>query len=366
MRCRGRRWLSCCARRRRALVPWLAALSMLSTAAPARAQPSHDPARPAPEDDPRRGPRLVYEQGPPECLDEAQFHSEVAIAARDGVDHLHDSSPDVVRVRFEKIPGGFRGTVEHTDAAGATDAPDVMTANNCEVLARWVAGAVSDTIPRPPAPSCPAPPRCPASICPACPVCGTSREVSCPAPPKPPPWRMDLTVGLSAYVMMTAFLSADVGPAVGVAGSVGGDLFSLNAELRFVLPSRAYARDPVPGTKPNYPTELDVSQLTALLVPCLHYKYLVGCGVAQFGGIITKNLDVDTALTYSFGPRLGFEVPFAERFAVFGFGEVLFTPEPYGIDFTLPAYPGATPANTGWTQSVASAFFGAGVTVRFQ
>ncbi len=95
-------------------------LAVLLAAAPARAQQQHNAATPAREgDDPRRGPRLEYKRGPAECLPETGFRSEVAIAAHDGIDHLHDDSPDVVRVWFEKIPGGFRGTVVYTDATGA-------------------------------------------------------------------------------------------------------------------------------------------------------------------------------------------------------------------------------------------------------
>lgn len=345
-------------------------LAVLATAAPVRAQPS-PPAQPDPaDDDPRRGPRLEYKRGPAQCLPEEEFRSEVAIATRDGIDHLHASSPDVVRVWFEKIPGGYRGTVEYTDATGAKDPPQVHTSDHCRLLARWVASTVSETIPRPPAPTCPPAhlPPAPVPPCSPCPACATPRPVSFPTPPQPP-WRMDLSVGLSAYVMMTAFLTADVGPAVGIAGSVGGEVFSLNAEFRVVLPSRAYALEPVPGATSSRPAEFDLSQLSALLVPCGRYKYFVGCGVVQFGSLLMQSsVHLETQLSYSFGPRLGFEVPFAERFAVFGFGEVLFAPNPGGIEFTepVPGEPDIPPNNTYWDQSVASAYFGAGLSVKFR
>lgn len=341
-------------------------VATLATAAPARAQ--LPPVQPAPVDDARRGPRLEYRQGPRECLTEDAFRSEVAIAANDGVDHLYDSSPDVVRVWFEKIRGGYRATIEYTDATGAKDVPEVQTSYNCEILARWVASSVSETIPRAPAPSCPAP--LPAPSCPSCPVCGTSQPPAPrPVPLAKPPWRMDLSVGLSTYVMMSAFLSADVAPAMGIGADVRGEIFGIGAELRFVLPSRTYAREPVPGTTSNRPTEFDLSQLSAVLVPCGRYKYFVGCGVAQLGFFVVQTTVEQVVLaSYSFGPRLGFEVPFADRFAVFGFGEVLFAPSPAGINFTLPVpgEPDTPPNNTRWTQSVASGFFGAGLSVRFK
>ena len=350
---------------RAVLVVLVFCVATLATAATARAQ------LPSAVDDPRKGPRLEYRQGPRECLTEDAFRSEVAIAAHDGEDHLYDSSPDVVRVWFEKIRGGYRGTIEYTDATGAKDVPEVQTSYNCEILARWVASSVSDKIPREPAPSCPVcPAPLPAPSCPSCPVCGTSQPPAPrPVPLAKPPWRMDLSVGLSTYVMMTAFFSANVGPAVAIGGEARGEFFGIGAEFRFVLPSRVYAREPVPGTTSHRPAEFDLSQVSALLVPCGRYKYFVGCGVAQFGSLLVQtSIYLETRLSYSFGPRVGFEVPFAERFAAFGFGEVLFAPSPGRIQFTgpVPGEPDTTPNNTQWGQSVASAFFGAGLSVRFR
>jgi hypothetical protein len=180
---------------------------------------------------------------------------------------------------------------------------------------------------------------------------------------------MDLSVSLSTYVMMTAFLSADVGPAVGVAGDVRGEIFGVSAELRVALPSRTYAREPIAGATSTRPADFDLTQITALLVPCARYKWFVGCGVVQFGWFIMNSVtDTEDSATFGFGPRLGFEVPFAERFAFFGFGEVLFAPQPRVYRFVLPIpdHPEVTPNNTKWTQSVASAFLGAGLSIKFR
>lgn len=354
---------------------WVDAVALvvaaLAVASPASAQ-EVPAALAAPPDDPRKGPRLEYSRGPAQCLDERGFRSEVAIPL-DGVDHLAADSPDVARVWFEAIPDGYKGTLVYTDAQGNAHPPVVRTYSNCETLGRWLGWAVSRLVPREPDPpaatpcsACPVQP-CPRSSCPACPVCGTSRPVTLLLP-RSPSWRMDLTVGLSTYVMMTSFLSADVGPAVGVAGSVGGEIFSVNTELRFVLPSRAYARERIPGATSSYPQEFDLSQLTALLVPCGRWKYLVACGVAQLGALILQSPNhLGSQISYGFGPRLGFEVPFAERFSAFGFAEVLFAPSPAAVGFTLPdpEHPDEPPANTQWQQSVASGFFGAGVSVKF-
>jgi hypothetical protein len=180
---------------------------------------------------------------------------------------------------------------------------------------------------------------------------------------------MDLSVGLSTYVMMSAFLSADVAPAVGIGAEVRGEVFGVGAEFRFVLPSRAYARERIPGATSSIPQDFDLSQLSASLVPCGRYKYFVGCGVAHIGALIWQTGNyTGLGVSIGLGPRVGFEVPFAERFAVFGFGEVLFTPQRVAVQFVLPdpKYPNEPPANTQWVQSVASAFFGAGVSVKFR
>lgn len=357
-----RRWLS---------LP-MVALCVATLAAPSRAQ--LPPAQRPPDDDPRKGPRLEYQRGPRECLPEAEFRSEVAIAAHDGVDHLADDSPDVVRVRFERIPGGYRGTIEYVDATGARDVPEVQTSYNCEILARWVASSVSETIPRipPPAP-CPVatpPPASPRPVCPSCPACDSSQpRAPRPLPSPHPAWRMDLSVGVSTYVLMSAFLSADVAPGFGVRASVGGEYFLVGAEFRGILPSRAYAREPIPEKTANYPIEFDLSQLSALVTPCGRYKYFVGCGVAELGFMVSQT-SVSQALVpiYNFGPRLGFEVPFAERFAVFGFGEALFAPRRVTIGFDLPdpENPAQLVANTQWVQSPAMAFFGVGFSAQFR
>lgn len=351
----------------RALGGFVAVGAVLAVALPALAQ--IPPAPPAPVDDPRRGPRLEYRQGPRECLTEDAFRIEVAIAAHEGVDRLDASSPDVVRVWFEKIPGGYRGTIEYTDATGAKDVPEVQTSYNCEILARWVASSVSETIPRAPAPSCPAP--LPAPSCPSCPVCGTSQQPSASrlVPPPKPSWRMDLSVGLSTYVMMSAFLSANVAPAVGVGVNVSGEVFSIGTDFRFVLPSRAYARDPIPGATSSVPVDFDLGQFTGSVVPCARYKYFVGCGVAQIGTFTWQsNIAFGLGVSLGLGPRVGFEVPFAERFAVFGFGEVLFSPARAVLQFNVPdpAHPEAPVANTQWTQPLASGFLAAGLAVKFR
>src|SRR5262245_7099626 len=112
---------------------------VMTVAAPVRAQDLEKREVPhaakPPPNDPRRGPRLVYARGPAACLPESAFRDEVAIDL-DGVDHFDATSPDVVDVKFEKIPGGFRSTLVYTDAAGKPASPTVKTYWNCEQLGR--------------------------------------------------------------------------------------------------------------------------------------------------------------------------------------------------------------------------------------
>jgi hypothetical protein len=179
---------------------------------------------------------------------------------------------------------------------------------------------------------------------------------------------MDLSVGVSTYVLMSAFLSADVAPGFAIRGEAGGEIFSIGAEFRAVLPSRTYAREPVPGATSSYPVEFDLSQLSALVTPCARYKYFVGCGVAQLGFLWAQSSVAQGVLPlYNFGPRVGFDIPFATRFSVFGFGEVLFSPSPPELAFTVPI-PGTAgpPGNTLWRMPVAVAYFGAGMSLQFK
>ena len=68
---------------------------------------------------------------------------------------------------------------------------------------------------------------------------------------------------------------------------------------------------------------------------------------------------------WSIGPRFGVEVPFAQRFAVFGFAEALFAPwrayQQYSLVPAQEDSPGVR-----WEQSIVSGFFGAGVSVKFK
>jgi hypothetical protein len=180
---------------------------------------------------------------------------------------------------------------------------------------------------------------------------------------------MDVKIAVSAYGMMSWLLTPNVAPAIGVSVEGRGEIFSVAGEIRSVLPSRVLVTEQVPGKPVGYPMEMDVRQHTVLVVPCARWRYLVGCAVGQIGFFRLQTAVAGTSpLAVALGPRVGFEVPFAQRFAVFGFAEALFSPYRANISYVLPPpdAPDAPAANVRWVQPVGSGFFGAGLSVKFE
>lgn len=183
---------------------------------------------------------------------------------------------------------------------------------------------------------------------------------------------MDLTVAVGAYGLMSAFFSKDVGGGLGLAVEGRGELLSMGLELRAVFPAPAVADQPVAGAQTYYNQEFELSQATMLLVPCIRWKYIAGCGVLQGGVMLLYNFETQThdvfGASVGLGPRFRVEVPITEQFAVFGFGEVLFSPWLAGVEYSKPSVnpEDGPPPNTYWQQPVASAFFGVGFNVSFK
>lgn len=169
---------------------------------------------------------------------------------------------------------------------------------------------------------------------------------------------MDLSIAISAGALLTAAFSADVGPGVWVGAGLRGGPFAVDLELRGILPAKAFAREPYDPKNPRTTVQqLDVSSFTVNLVPCARFKYLLGCGVLQAGALFESgsvhSFSVDRQLAV--GPRVGVELPFADRFAVFGFAEVLITLDQRAFSFTY--------ANVKWAESTGTVFFGAGASI---
>ncbi len=352
----------------------LLAAAILSVAVKTRAQSSAPAAAPVGAPPKPWGPRLEYRSAPG-CLDEDSFRNAVAIFFR-GADPFDEDAADLLRVTLKKTPGGYRGMVQNVPAKGDPWPEEDSSGRTCaEVfrdVARLASMRVSDapkaapTPPPLPPPDPPPPPPDPvASQAPqVAPVPSNSPR---PTPQEKPPPPMDLAISLSAAVLMSAGFTADVGPGVQVSAGLRRDWFSLDLEVRGMFQSRIYMREPYDPTKPSSERPADIAQVTALLVPCVHFAtYFAGCGVAQAGTLIAQT-PVDTGLlpSFGFGPRFAFEFPFAERFGVFAFGEALFTPGTfYGIKDPFPD--GRPSPNVIWRQSVVSGFFGTGLSVKFE
>jgi len=358
-------------------------LAALAITWPARAQD------PAPPRKVRGPPRLEY-SAPPGCPDEATFKHEVAFVTDDntGKDPFDTNAPDVVRVTFTKIRGGYRGRVQYTPAKGDPWSAEDTTGTLCLLIFRAVATTASLRIQDPPPKDSPAPePTEPAPAeptpAPPDPIASKRPEAFTPPPipqlqfnpptlprqpPSPPPPPMDLTIVLSTTVLATAGFTADAGPAVQLGADIRGDWLSLGLELRGVLPGKVYARDVWDPTKESSERSFDVSQLTALLVPCVRFAtYFAGCGVVQGGTLILQTpAEMRLQGFVGFGPRFAIEVPFADRFAAFAFGEALFAPSLRAYVLDLPGPNGEPAPNVVWRRSVVSGFFGAGLSVKFQ
>jgi hypothetical protein len=331
--------------------------------------------------------RLSYTAAPG-CFDEETFHHAVASFMDKGRDPFDASSPVVLRVTFKKVRGGYRGSLQKVPAKGDPWPEEEWTGATCEGVFREIARMASMRVLGPPKPVQPppdpvpsAPPPVPAlssepSKPPPDPVASQAPRVA-PAPdaslrptppPTPPRTPMDLTLTLSTAFLATAGFTADVGPALQIAGGLRRDWFSFDLEARVVFPSKVYAREPiVPG--PTREEMEDVSQVTALAVPCVRFlTYLGGCAVGQLGTMISRGAagTTDFHLALGVGPRLRAEVPLGDRFAAFGFGEALFPLVTVGDLWDVRGANGQPPSNVRWEQSVVSGFFGAGVLVKFQ
>lgn len=181
-------------------------------------------------------------------------------------------------------------------------------------------------------------------------------------------------IGLYGMGMMTAGLTADAGPAVSIGADIRNERFSIGLELRFALPGRVYAREPIDPAKPTSERDFDVTQYSALLVPCVRYGYFVGCGAMQAGlfQAVSRIGDQRILPVLAFGARAGFRIPFKDRFAFFGFGEALFPSVREGIAYSIPRDPSlpeskTNPApNVAWDPSVAQGYFCAGIEVTFE
>lgn len=307
--------------------------------------------------------RLDYRRAPgvaTVCPDEEAFRQLVGIFAK-GEDPFQASATNAVRVALDRRGASFRATIAVIGPNGAQRGrAEEHTSRECLGAALEAASTAYLIV----TPFTLAEPAQPAATPP--PASSTPKPSENLQPSPPPPRKMDVTIGLSGLVLLTAGLTDNVGPGVGLMADVRYEWFSLGLELRGVFPARTYARTPSfpdDATKKMREVEMDNSQVSAALVPCVRWSYLLGCGVAQAGMLLSQTtFDTIAVPLVMFGPRLGLEVPFAERFAVFGFGEALFLGYGQGFGYDL----GPNPANVFWEPSIISGFFAVGLSATFK
>jgi hypothetical protein len=310
------------------------------------------------------------------------------------------TAPDVVYVKFAKVKGGYSGTVRVVLTSGAWD-PETVFYPSCMAVQfiRTVGDNASKGLPDPSPTDAPAAeptpselPQLPPSDKPPDPVMVPPPPPVAPPPAWPPPlsnvgahpfnslndfrWYMNLSISLSTIVLLTAGFSDNVGPGFGLGLEFSGKPptwvgmgLSIGFEFRGVPPARVTAHEPIDPTKTSTPVELEMGQVSGLVVPCFRFaKYLAACGVAQWGGRYEKGpLQQAWDVTQAYGPRFAVEIPFAERFAVVGLGEVLFNPGDVTIQFPNPPLnnPAGPPVNVSWREPLISGFIGIGVAAKF-
>lgn len=169
--------------------------------------------------------------------------------------------------------------------------------------------------------------------------------------------KVDPSFAMLVGLLGSVGLTTDVGPGfyfggevtVGAFNEVG---FSTGLEVRTLFPTKAFIR--------SDGEVFDISQVTVAAVPCLRYKWFAGCVVADVGTLIGGGppplvfYDTPAVVTAHFGPRLGFQVPFAEWFMFRGFVELRISPVSTGYDV------GVTSPRT-WDNPLVTGLAGIGV-----
>jgi hypothetical protein len=288
----------------------------------------------------------------------------------------------LLRVSLEPFLGGHRGRLELFAHDGMRIYERQMELlEDCAMLASALAltfatawketnGIERRSMPREAAPE--TPPAAPPAATRPPPAVTVPDPIPLPGPPVQPPVCLVLiggycfvvdiySFGLSTGMIMTAGVSADVGPGAWLAAEIRPvERFSFEVALRGTFPARVVYSEPIDPTKPyETPKEPDFSGVAVLFVPCFRYSLFMGCVVGQVGFNVS-NTPIDTAIGQSIGlgPRLGVEIPFLERFAVRVWGDAIFAIPP--LTYRL------SNVNLKWTESPVGGFFGAGVGVNFK
>ena len=168
--------------------------------------------------------------------------------------------------------------------------------------------------------------------------------------------RVDPSLSLIVGGALSAGLTLDVGPGFFLGGEarwrrfdqVG---FSVGLEAQTLFPSKALE---LSGGR-----ILDITQIVLAAVPCVQYKWFSGCAFGDVGMLVGGGPGPisfprgPVLATGGFGPRIGFQVPFAERFMVRAFTELRVSPIRTGFIFD--------DAGVQWDNPLVMGLFGLGI-----
>jgi hypothetical protein len=288
------------------------------------------------------------------------------VAARMGRDPFTPAGAAVpvaflLRADIARQPGGFVATVELRDPGGRVlwSRPPLAEAD-CGRLVSVIGGLTVtiaiDSAATAAAAAAPAPP-------PPLPVPPSPSPAPSPLPPPVASWP-SVRFGVRAAAAIgvgpapAASLSADLG--------LGWQFFSIAVEGRADLPATG---DGSMGSR------LRTAVLAASLVPCGHYGWFFGCGVAsagvlradgfnllQAGQVVLGRPAADSGIYVAAGIRAGLEWPIVPAFALVLSGDLLLNAHPLGVRTNFPPSVGREEV---WRSSPFAALIGGGLVVRF-
>lgn len=298
-----------------------------------------------------RAMRLEY-VGAERCPDVSFFRERVLLKRPSHADpFVADASVRLV-VTLSRDATGYSGRWEAIDAAGAVlRRHDLGPVANCHDLADGLAFGFVLRFDDPSAAPAPLPDPSPSPVPLAVPA-------ERPLPP-PPPAAGRVLLGISGLLGL-AMTPAPAGGAV-LALGWRAPWWSVSVEGRALLTLNA----PVGGGH-----LVTLHRLTGAVLPCLHWRWLFGCGVLELGELGgSGNAEMpatDSAFIATLGGRGGVEVPLAARLAlrvaVDGFGTV--KPAVVRIGGQPPASAGLG-GQSRWETPAGGALVGAGLVAFF-
>jgi hypothetical protein len=269
----------------------LSLVSLVPTLAHAASQPADEA-------------RLEYLRGPgaESCPGEEGLRDAVA-AQMGGADPFSPRGSKRVVVTIGRSARGFDGEFALYDAGGGLVGRRPMSAPTCGALVQDLATSLNLVL-RPFLLPSAAPPG-PASVV-AVPIVDAPPVAPAPAPAATGPV-LRLGLGVS---MGLALSPAIVSPGFGGFVGVRWPWFSLSLEGRGDLPAT---------TDGPSPAHLRTSLAAGAFAPCLHWRWMLGCGIVTFGALHGAGANVhpdgQTAPYLAAGLRAGIEAPFSDHFA---------------------------------------------------